>query len=115
MLLAHSNQKEIDHPNTPADVKREAEGMIYTSNVELNPDEIQRKKRIHAVLTGNGKPEKYAADAEHVFEAGRYGGAYFITTDDRILNHRDELQRLSGVSICKPSEWLKVFEDTAIA
>ena len=28
--IAHSNQKEIEHPSTPAEVKREAAGMIYS-------------------------------------------------------------------------------------
>ena len=84
LILAHSNQKEIEHPNTPADVKKAAAGMITSLDVELNPDEKKQKAEIHKVMTGNGKLEKYAADAAHVFEAGKYGG-YFITTDDRIL------------------------------
>lgn len=110
LVLAHSNQKEIDHPNTPEEVKREAEGMIYTIDTSLNPDEIGRKAKIH-VLTGNGKPEKYAADSEHVFIAGKYLG-YFITTDQRILGKRKELKELSSATICTPSEWLQVFHDT---
>lgn len=111
LALTHSNQKEIDHPNTPEDVKREAKGMIYTIDTSLTPDEISRKENIHAILTGNGKPEKYAADSEHVFIAGKYVG-YFITTDQRILNKRIELGQLTSAIICTPSEWLKVFHDT---
>lgn len=110
VLLAHSNQKEIDHPNTPADVKREARAMIYTLPTGLTPEERQRKSAIHAILTGNGKPEKYEADACHVFEAGKYGG-YFITTDQRILNKRDELRTVCAATILTPSEWLKVFHE----
>ncbi len=113
LVLTHSIHKEIDHPNTPADVKREAGVMIYTIRTNLIPEEQARKARIHSVLTGNGKPEKYAADAAHVCEAGKYGG-YFITTDERILSKRDELRKVSpAATILRPSEWLKVFYKAA--
>ncbi len=110
LVLTHSNQKEIEHPNTPASVKKAAGGMIFTLEVGLNPKEQERKTKIHALLTGNGKPAKYAADATHVFEAGKYGG-YFITTDDRILVKRDELRNLSGAVVLTPTEWFKVLAD----
>lgn len=108
LMLTHSNQKEVDHPNTPADVRREAIGMIFTIETTLTPDEIARKNAIHNILTGNGKPEKYAADADHVFEASKYIG-YFITTDQRILDKREELRKVCAATIFTPSEWLKVF------
>jgi hypothetical protein len=113
LVLAHSNQKEIEHPNTPLDVKKEASSIIYSIITELTPDEIDQKKRIHVLLTGNGKPEKYEADAAHVFEAGKYG-AYFITADDRILKNRQELQRICAAMIVTPNEWLKIFQETSI-
>ncbi len=86
--------------------------MIYTIETSLNLDEVARRNQIHAVLTGSGKPEKYAADAAHVFEAGKYVG-YFITADQRILGKREELRRLSGATIFTPGEWLKVFHEAA--
>jgi len=112
--LAHSNQKEVDHPNTPECVKREATGMIYTIPTGLVPDEVTRKAKIHEILTGNGKPEKYAADAAHVFEAGKYGG-YFVTTDQRILDKRAELNQICTATILTPTEWLKIFDESADA
>lgn len=108
IVLTHSNQKEIDHPNTPADVKLEAAAMPYTIQTTLTQDEVARENKIHVVLTGNGRPEKYAADAWHIFEAGKYAG-YFITTDQRILDKREELQRVSAGQIFTPSEWLMIF------
>ena len=48
--------------------------MLYTRETTLTQDERERRAKIHAILTGNGKPEKYAADAVHVFEAGKYIG-----------------------------------------
>ena len=113
MILAHSNQKEIDHPNTPADVKREATCLIYTIETGLVPDEANRKAKIHSILTGNGKPANYVADATHLFEAGKYGG-YFITTDSRILNRRTELHTVCSATILKPTEWTKLFDESAI-
>lgn len=113
LLLAHSNQKEIEHPNTPQDVKREARAMNYTLETALTPNEVKQKKAIHVILTGNGKPEKYEADAAHVFEAGKYFG-YFITTDQRILTKRQELGRVCAAIIFTPCEWLRVFHETGV-
>jgi hypothetical protein len=110
ILLAHSNQKEIEHPNTPADVKAEASDMNYTIATSLTPDEVTRRAQIHQLITGNGKPATYEADAHHVFEAGKYGGGYFVTTDNRILARKSELQAISGAVILKPSEWLAIYE-----
>lgn len=105
LLLTHSNQKELEHPHTPEDVKREARAMIFTIETDLTPDERRRRTEIHHILAGNGKPEKYVADARHVFEAGKYNG-YFITTDQRILDKRGELSAACAATIVTPSEWL---------
>ena len=110
VLLAHSNQKEIEHPNTPEDVKREARAMIYTVETALTPGERTQKAEIHRILTGNGKPDKYAADAAHVFEAGKYIG-YFITADRRVLGRRDELRNVSPAIVLTPSEWLRIYRE----
>jgi hypothetical protein len=45
--------------------------MIFTLLVTLTKPEIDRRARIHAILTGNGKPENYVAEVEHIFEAGK--------------------------------------------
>lgn len=110
--IAHSNQKEIEHPNTPSEVKREASGMIYSIETSLTQEDITRKAAIHAILTGAGNPEKYAADAAHVFEAGKYHG-YFVTTDVRILARKVELECVTTVLIVKPSQWLAIYAETA--
>ena len=114
LTVTHSNMKEIDHPNTPTDVKRAAMEMIYTIKTTLIPEEESRRVRIHAILTGNGDPGKYAADAAHVFEAGKYVG-YFITTDKRILAKRQDLMEASSATIVRPTEWLDFFRDAAEA
>ena len=105
--LAHSNQKEIDHPNTPAWVKNTAASLIYTMQVSFTPGERSRLRKIHAILTGNGKPENVEEDARHVFEAQKYG-SYFVTTDDRILRRAHELRTVCTVEILRPSEFLEL-------
>jgi hypothetical protein len=115
IMIAHSNQKEIEHPNTPADVKAEAVDMTHTIKTSLTSEELTRLGKIHAALTGNGNPVNYAPDAQHVFEAGKYGGGYFVTADRRILAMKSELQALSRAVILKPSEWLRIYEETADA
>lgn len=107
LIIAHSNQKEIDHPNTPNWVKREANKLIYSIKTGLTDGEKKLKAEILRILSGSAKPEKMVNDAEHVFEASKYG-RYFITTDKRILNKKNELENLCSVIILKPSEFLKI-------
>lgn len=110
ILLAHSSQKEIDNPNTPADVKAEAADINYTIATSLTSDEVTCSAKIHQEMTGNGNPEKYKEDARHIFEAGRFGGGYFVTTDGRILARKHQLEAISGATIVRPSEWLVIYK-----
>jgi hypothetical protein len=55
--IAHSTQKEIQHPNTPAWVKREALNLIYTLPVSLIESEVRKLSEIENILAGNGKIE----------------------------------------------------------
>ena len=105
--IAHSTQKEIEHPNTPSWVKKEANTFIFTYKVQLIDEKIKRKKEILTILTGNGNPDQMQNDAEHIFEASKYG-SYFVTTDARILKKQTELQKLCGVIILKPSEIMEI-------
>lgn len=111
ILLAHSNQKEIEHPNTPADIKAEAADMNRTIATALTPAETERRAQIHQAMTGDGNPARYEADAHHIFEAGKYGGGYFVTTDRRILDRKSQLEAISGAVIVKPTEWLAIYQN----
>lgn len=114
LMVAHSNQKEIDHPNTPAWVKREAQSRIYTIETGLTEGEQKIKRAILQILAGNGSPDKMRQDADHVFEASKYG-SYFVTTDNRILSKARELYGLCSVTVLKPSSMLEIYkqhEDT---
>jgi hypothetical protein len=107
--IAHSNQKEIEHPNTPTWVKREANKFIFTYEVHLELNEIRKKESILQVLAGDGNPENMRADAEHIFEASKYG-TYFVTTDKRILKKKDELYDVCGIMVLKPSEIMDIIQ-----
>ena len=108
--IAHSTQKEIEHPNTPSWVKQQANMSISTYKFQLIEEEIRRKDEILFILSGNGNPDRVRNDAEHVFEASKYG-SYFVTTDARILKKQAELYSLCGVVILKPTEILKIIRE----
>ncbi|RUO29710.1 hypothetical protein CWE12_06990 [Aliidiomarina sedimenti] len=110
LVVAHSTLKESEHPNTPTHVKAAAAKKLYTIETGLAQHERQKKQEIWDILTGNGKPEKMQQDAEHVFEAHKYGG-YFITTDNRILKLRGELHKICNAHIVKPGELLALIEE----
>lgn len=107
LVISHSTRKEIDHPNTPEWVKKEAAQKIFSVTVELTPQEQAFKRKLLSLLAGNGKPEKMAQDAEHVFEAQKYG-SYFVTADQRLLDKAVEVRAICGVTIILPSEFLKL-------
>lgn len=110
LVIAHSTIKEAEHPNTPKHVKETALGQIFTIETNLPPQERLKKREIWDVLSGNGKPEKMKQDAEHVFEAHKYGG-YFVTTDERILKLRDKLHRVTNAHIVRPSELVSLLDE----
>lgn len=112
LIVAHSNQKEIEYPNTPAWVKREAQSRIYTIPTGLTGNEQKIKAKILGILAGNGKPENMRQDAEHAYEASKYG-PYFVTTDERILKREKDLFDLCTVTVLKPSEMLKIYQEYA--
>ena len=110
IIIAHSSQKEVEHPNTPSWVKKEAIGLIYTLPVSLTPEEKSLLKNIEITLAGPGKLENIIQDARHIFEAQKYG-SYFVTTDDRLLKKAYELQKLCRVKILLPSEFLAIIQN----
>lgn len=109
LQIAHSTQKEMEHPNTPRWVKQRANGLIYTINTSQTDGERKLKAKILTILAGNGKPENVSQDAQHVFEAAKYG-SYFVTTDQRILKNKSELCSACDVDIVKPSELIEILE-----
>jgi predicted nucleic acid-binding protein len=110
IIIAHSTQKEIEHPNTPSWVKKEAGGLIYTLPATLISEEKALLQKIERTLAGSGKRENIIQDARHIFEAQKYG-SYFVTTDHRLLNKTYKIQKLCRVKIILPSEFLIIVQD----
>ena len=110
LMLPHSVKSEIEHPNTPADVKRRALQLIYTMPVSLTPGELERHQRVRHLVRGNAKSGKHDRDAYHMVEAAKHGG-YFITRDKRLLKKRSDIAHLlgAGFAIVTPAEFLEAF------
>jgi len=111
LIISHSTVKELEHPNVPREIKREADSHIRSMKVELTEGEKAQKQRILETLTGNGKPENMVQDAEHLFEAQKYGGGYFVTVDKGILRKAEDIRALCGVNVMTPSSFLAVLGD----
>ena len=108
IIVAHSVQKELEHPSTPEDVKRLANSLIYTIDSELTSDLFEKKKEIRMLFQGNAKPSQHKSDADHLFELYRFGGGYFVTTDKRLLSHSNKLFQEYFITTIKPSEYEKL-------
>jgi hypothetical protein len=107
IIIAHSTQKEIEHPNTPNWVKCEAANLLYTLKISLPPDERTLLLRIEEAIAGEGKVANIDQDARHIFEAQKYG-SYFITTDKRLLRKGPLIRSICRVYILKPTEFLNL-------
>lgn len=109
VLLPYSVKAEIEHPHTPAIVKRRAMSLIYTEEVALTEQELAMHSQIREIMRGNAKPGKHDADAYHIVESAKYG-RYFITNDQRILQKRGEIADLLQIVIVTPREFLDAYE-----
>lgn len=108
IIVAHSVQKELEHPKTPDDVKKMAQAFVYTIEAELTPELLNKKNKIRTLLQGDAKPGKHKGDADHLFELYKFGGGYFVTTDERLLSRSDELFKKYFITTIKPSEYEKL-------
>jgi len=60
LLLPYSVKAEIEHPNTPPEVKRKATQLIYSCEVELTAPERATHAKIAALIQGNAKAGQHA-------------------------------------------------------
>ena len=108
LLLPYSVKSEIEHPNTPADVKDRAAGLVFTEPVSLTSGEIEFHQKVRSILQGAAKPGKHDRDAFHVVESAKYGG-YLITRDRRILNEASEITNILEVAIVTPADFVSLY------
>jgi hypothetical protein len=69
LLLPYSVQKELEHPNTPKEVKRRAAGLIFSMRVHLTEQEKATHRRIRDLIRGNAQSNQHDADAFHLVES----------------------------------------------
>jgi hypothetical protein len=112
LIVPKRVREEIQHPQTPAHVQEAALSKLFTIPVGLNLDEQRRKRIIEQELQGNARPGKHMADADHLFEAAKYGG-YFITHDQRILTKAGRLGEVlpPSLTVVTLIEFLAIFDD----
>ncbi|UWQ36656.1 hypothetical protein K3552_14390 [Leisingera aquaemixtae] len=83
-------EAELQHPNTPHAAKVDM-GGIFSIATQLTDEETKARDRLRALLRGNAMSGKHQADADHLFEAEKYGGGYFITHDNRLHRTKREI------------------------
>jgi predicted nucleic acid-binding protein len=109
ILLSYSVQDELNHPNTPAHVRRAASEFDYSKAVQLTPMELANIEKLVEHAKGNADLKNIRRDLFHVSEAGKYGG-YFITRDKRLLARADKIANFLGVEVVTPSTFLQRVE-----
>jgi hypothetical protein len=92
VVIAAGVRGEVEHPRTPADVKGAVLPQIFNLRPGLIPSQQAERRRVEAILQGNGRLGARAADASHLSEATETGCGYFITHDKDILKKRRELR-----------------------
>lgn len=114
LIVPKRVREEIQNPRTPAHVQEAALTKLFTIPVGLNSDERRRKQIIEQELQGNARPGKHMADADHLFEAAKYGG-YFITHDQRILTRAGRLGEVlpPSLTVVTLVDFLTIFDDYA--
>jgi hypothetical protein len=106
LLLPYSVQAEIEHPNTPPEVKRLASRLIYSMRVQLTEPEKATHQRIRELIRGNARPGKHDNDAFHLVESAKNGGRHFITNDDRLLKKAPEIWSALLIRVLTASEFI---------
>lgn len=106
LLLPYSVKNEIEHPNTPPEVKRRAARLIYSVPVHLTPSELTTHKRIRQLIRGNSQSEQHANDAFHIVESAKNGGRHFITNDKRLLAMANKIWDALLIRVLTPDDFV---------
>jgi predicted nucleic acid-binding protein len=113
LLLPYSVQAEMEHPHTPAEVKRRAEQLVFSTEVELTGPELALHDKVRDLIRGNARPGQHDKDAFHLVESAKYGGRHFITNDGRLLKKAPEIWGMLQIKVLKPSEFLAAYATRA--
>ena len=113
VVLAGGVRGEVQHPNSPGEVKAAMLPQIFNLRPGLNAGQQIERRRVADILQGNAKPGAHAADASHLSEAAETGCGYFITHDKPILGKRDELRAVlpPTLQIVSLREFFEILDD----
>jgi predicted nucleic acid-binding protein len=116
LIVPHGVRREIENPRTPKTVREAMLFRIFTIPTGLTSQERDIRKGIEAVLQGNARSGKHAADAQHLAEAAKYCG-YFITHDDRVLKRSQGLGSLlpPSLTVVTLAGFLAIFDEYVAA
>ncbi|TGY87926.1 hypothetical protein E5163_13520 [Marinicauda algicola] len=103
-------REEVAHPRTPKFVRSRAERFSPLPEPVFDSGDRARAERIARAIHGGGRGLRHLSDALHIVEAERYGAAYFITADRRILDRRTAILEEVRVYPCAPAEMLSILE-----
>lgn len=108
VIIPHGVQREIGNPNTPKQAQQDMD-EIYSDETNLTSEEQERLRKLEELMTGNAQSQKHIADANHLFEASKYVGGYFVTHDKRILKKQSELSELApGLNVVTLQEIVEI-------
>jgi len=106
--LPYSVKAEIQHPQTPAEVKQKAALLLFSMPVQLTGPELATHEKIRVLIQGNAKPGQHDKDAFHLVESAKYG-RHFITNDGRLLKKAAEIWEQLQLKVIKPSDFLAAY------
>ena len=115
LLLPYSVKAEIEHPNTPPQIKRQAARLIYSIKVPLTGPELATHARIAALIQGNAQPGKHAKDAFHLVESAKNGGRHFITEDGRLLRLAPAIWKELQIRVLTPQDFVNDYYPECIS
>lgn len=101
---------EREAMKAPGKVPGETVGRLYTLEVGLNSQEAATRTRIRALVFANKTrlTPGDENDVTHLFEAQKYGHAFFVTVDRKhILSKAKGLREQFGIRVVSPSECLQ--------
>jgi hypothetical protein len=112
LIVPHGVRREVEDPRTPKHVSDAFLPKIFTIPKDLTAQERYVRKGIEAVLQGNARLGKHAADSQHLAEAAKYCG-YFITHDERVLKRSRGLRLLlpPSLTIVTLAGFLTILDD----
>jgi hypothetical protein len=113
VVVADGVRGEVQHPQTPHDVKAAVLPQIFNLRPGLNAPQQADRRRVQQILQGNAQPGTHAADASHLSEAAETGCGYFITHDKRILKKRAALHAVlpPSLTIVTLTEFFDILDD----